>query len=234
MLGFFKTKSPQTLHASEVKFLSSGALQSPMELRRKIPIVAIDDQIFLPEKNLKNSGFLIETLADIQRITDVEKYQIILCDVNGVGSALSESTQGAYVIEEIKSTYPDKVVIAYTAGSASSKLVSRARTAADRYIKKDASVEEWRDLLDEVVKSLCNPIAVWKKTRIRLLAAGIELQDLMKLEQALLVNLGKGKESVRSAIQHEVQTAEASSWKGEVTQFLVSKAFDLAFEYFAK
>ena len=234
MLGIFKARPPQALHAAEVKFLSSGVFQSHMELRKKIPIVAIDDQIFLPERNLKNSGFLIETLADIQRISDVEKYQIILCDVNGVGSALSESTQGAYVIEEIKSIYPDKVVIAYTAGSASSKLVRRARTAADRYIKKDASVEEWRNLLDEVVKSLCNPIEVWKKTRIRLLYAGIELQDLMKLEQALLDNLGKGKDSVRSALQHEVQTAEASPWKGEVTQFLVSKAFDLAFEYFVK
>jgi DNA-binding NtrC family response regulator len=183
---------------------------------------------------LKNSGFLIETLSDIQRIPDVEKYQIILCDVNNVGSALSENTQGAYVIEEIKSTYPDKVVIAYTAGSTSAKLVSRARKAADRYIKKDATIEAWRDLLDEEVKSLCNPIDVWKKTRIRLLAAGIELQDLMKLEQALLENLGKGKDSVRSAIQHEVKTADASSWKGEVSQFLVSKAFDLAFEYFVK
>ena len=234
MLGFFRPKPPQTLHAAEVKFLSSGALKSPMELRKKIPIVAIDDQVFLPESNLKNSGFLIETLADIQRIADVEKYQVILCDVNGVGSALSVATQGAYVIEEIKSMYPDKVVIAYTAGSASSKLVSRARTAAGLYIKKDASVEEWRDLLDNVIKSLCNPIEAWKQTRIRLLGAGIELQDLMKLEQALLENLGKGKDSVRSALNREVASVGASSWKSEVGQFVVSKAFDLAFEFIVK
>lgn len=234
MLSVFRSRLPLTLREAEVKFLSSGALKSSMDLRKKIPIVAIDDQVFLPEKNLKNSGFSIETLADIQRIPDVEKYQVILCDVNGIGSALSESTQGAYVIEEIKSTYPDKVVIAYTAGSAASKLVIRARASADQYIKKDASVEEWRDLLDGVIKSLCNPIEVWKKTRIRLLNAGIELADLMKLEQALLVNLGKGNESIRSALNHETASAEASSWKGEVAQFVVSKAFDLAFGYMIK
>lgn len=234
MLSRFRPKPPLTLHAAEVKFLSSGALKSPVDLRNKIPIVAIDDQVFLPERNLKNSGFSIETLADIQRIPDVEKYQVILCDVNGVGSALSENTQGAYVIEEIKSTYPDKIVIAYTAGSAASKLVSRARASADRYIKKDASVEEWRDLLDDVIKSLCNPIDVWKKTRIRLLNAGIELEDLMKLEQALLANLGKGNDSIRTALKQETDSAEASSWKGEVARFVLSKAFDLAFGYIIK
>ena len=233
MFDFFKSK-PKSLHAEEVRFLSSGVLKNPLDLRKKIPIVAIDDQVFLPEKNLKNSGFIIETLTDIQRITDIENYQIILCDVNGIGSSLSVDTQGAYVIEEIKSTYPDKIVIAYTAGSAASKLVIRARSAADFYIKKDASVEDWRNLLDEVIKSLCNPIVTWKKTRIRLLDAGIELQELIKLEQALLQSLGNGKDSVRTALNNQASSVEASPWKSEVTQFLLSKAFDLAFAYVNK
>ena len=230
----FNSKRYLALHSTEVTFLSSGVLTSISELRKKIPIVAIDDHGFPPEKNLINSGFLIETLSDIQRISDIEKYQIILCDVNGIGSALSSETQGAYVIEEIKATHPDKVVIAYTAGSTTSKLVIRARAAADHYIKKDASVEEWRDLLDGVIKSLCNPIDVWRKTRLRLLSSGIELQDLLALEQALLQNLGNGKDVVRSAVNKEVQKTASSSWKGEVSRFLVSKAFDFAFEYISR
>lgn len=234
MLNLFKPKQVKSLHSVELKFLNSGLLKSPAELRKQIPIVAIDDQIFLPEKNLKNSGFSIETLADIQRITDIERYQIILCDVNGIGSALSDSTQGAYVIEEIKSTYPEKIVIAYTAGSAASKLVVRARASADRYIKKDASIEEWRDLLDDVIKSLCNPIDVWKKTRIRLLNAGIELEDLIKLEQALLSSLGTGNHNVRNALNQEAASSATASWKSEISRFMVSKAFDLAFGYVFK
>lgn len=222
---------PLTLNAAETKFLSSGALTSPSELRKKIPIVAIDDQLFAPERNLKNSGFLIDTLGDIQRVTEVDKYQIVLCDVNNVGLALAKDIQGAYVIEEIKSTYPEKIVIAYTAGSNASKLVIRAKAAADYYIKKDASIDAWRDLLDEVIGSLCNPITTWKKTRIRLLNAGIELQDLMDLEKALLSNLGKGTEQVRYALNRQMDSSAASPWKSVVSQFVVSKAFDLAFEY---
>lgn len=234
MISLFKAKKMETLQSAEVRFQHSGAILSIAELRKKIPIVAIDDKLFPPEKNLQNSGFLIETLSDIQRISDIEKFQIILCDVNGIGSALSASTQGAYVIEEIKSLYPDKVVIAYTAGSAASKLVIRAKDAADLYLKKDASVEEWRDLLDDQIKSLCNPISVWRKTRLRLLNSGIELQELLSLEQALLQNLGKGKESVRSAVNDELSNSTGSPWKSEASQFLVSKAFDLAFEYIIK
>lgn len=234
MIEFFKKKPRQTLRSAEANFLSSGAMTNPIELRKKIPIVAIDDQNFPPEKNLKNSGFLIETLSDIQRISDIEKYQIILCDVNGIGSALSENTQGAYVIEEIKSAYPDKIVIAYTAGSTNARLVKQARAAANHYIKKDENIEEWRNLLDEFIKSLCNPIYVWKEERIRLLRAGIELDDLMRLEQTLLGNLGKGKDHIRSALNQEVGEADATSWKGEITRFLASKIFDLAFAYIIK
>lgn len=226
-------RKPETLHEAETRFARSGLLASPPELRKKIPILAIDDQNFPPQNNLANSGFKIETFSDIQRISDVEPYAIVLCDVNGVGANLSTDTQGAYVIEEIKKTYPDKVVIAYTAGSAMSKLVTSAKANADRYIRKDASIEEWRDLLDQVIRDFCNPIVVWKKQRLRLLNAGIDLQELLQIEQALVKNLGKGRDNIKSAIEEKTKLSGGapSAWKKEVTGFLASKGFDFAFEY---
>lgn len=230
----FFQKKYETLNSAEQRFNKAGLLASAVDLRKKIPIIAIDDQNFPPQTNLANSGFKIETFSDIQRISDVEKFSIVLCDVNGVGTNLATDTQGAYVIEEIKKKYPEKIVVAYTAGSALSKVVNKARASADDYIRKDASIEEWRDLLDREIKDICNPIIVWKKTRLRLLSAGIELQELLEIEQALIKNLGKGSQSIKDAVLARSGKAENGSgaWKKEVASFVASKAFDFAFEYF--
>ena len=204
----------------------------PHDLRKKINIVAIDDREFPPENNLRNSGFLIQVLNDIKNISEIENFQIILCDLNDIGVNLSPDTQGAYVIEEIKSKYPDKIVIAYTAASLSSKIFQKARQHSDDYLKKDSSIEKWRDLLDEKIKILANPIEAWKAERIRLLNLGMELQELILIEQAFLSNTFKDKESLEKAIKAEVENS--IHWKGEITRFLLSKSLDFAFSYITK
>lgn len=231
-----KTSNSEYLKLSDAELKVEQKLSeiTPHDLRKKIPIVAIDDQEFPPEINLRNSGFSIQTLSDINRITDVEQYQIVLCDLNDIGSNLSPESQGAYVIEEIKSKYPDKIVIAYTAASLNSKLLTKARSVADDYVKKDITIEKWRDVLDEKIKYLSNPIKVWKSERKRLLDHGIELQELLRIEQILLRNLDNGKETIKDAINHEAQNASSATWKGEISRFLLSKTFDYAFDYLIK
>ena len=228
----FGKKKAIPLHDVEIRFQRAGMLSSPADLRKKVKILAIDDQNFPPEKNLSNSGFDVEVFSDIQRISDAGPFPIVLCDVNGVGTSLSEDTQGAYVIDEIKKTYPDKIVVAYTAGSAASKIVSAAKQRSDYYIRKDASIEDWRDLLDDRIRDLCNPIFVWKRERIRLLNAGIELEELLEIEQAILSNLGKGKSAIKRAVESSSENEiSKTAWGKEVGLFIASKGFDLAFDY---
>jgi DNA-binding NarL/FixJ family response regulator len=235
---FFQKKPEpiESLQDAEARFSRAGVLEGAAALRKKVSIVAIDDQNFTPEKNLINSGFSIEVRADIQRIPEVEPFAIVLCDVNGVGTNLSTETQGAYVIEEVKKAYPHKIVVAFSAGSKASKIVNSAKMHADADIRKDASIEEWRDLLDGIIRECSNPITVWRKERIRLLSEGIELQELLGIEQALIKSLGKGAKTVRGAIEERIgkDSAMPSAWKKEVGTFLASKAFDLAFEYVFK
>lgn len=198
-------------------------------LRKSVDIVVIDDKPFSAENNLKNSGFKITVLRDILQIVEIADYSIILCDVNGVGVALSEETQGAYVIEEIKKTYPEKIVIAYTAGSAVSKLVQRAQSKADGYLRKDASIEDWRDMLDQKIAQLADPIVTWKQLRLRLLSKDIELVDLLELEKVYLKNIKNGVAKAREKMQAELNaTRTGGAWTGELAKFLASKAFDLA------
>jgi CheY-like chemotaxis protein len=163
------------------------------------------------------------------QVQEVADYSIVLCDVNGVGVALSEDTQGAYVIEEIKKIYPEKIVIAYTAGSAMSKMVQRARAKADSYLRKDASIEDWRDLLDQQIARLADPIITWKQLRLRLLGKDIELVDLLELEAIYLKNIKNGPLKAREKLQARLSSTKGGgAWTGELTKFLGSKAFDLA------
>ncbi|MBT2118937.1 hypothetical protein KK141_11055 [Dyella sp. LX-66] len=201
------------------------------ELRKKVEIVAIDDQDFYPETNLRNAGFNVITRRDIQQLHEVDPFSIILCDVNGVGTALNSSSQGAFVIQEIIANHPDKIVIAYTAGGLNQANVRLAKQMAHGYLRKDAPIDEWRDLLDDRIKLLVNPIEMWKSLRIRLLTKGIELMDLLRLEQVVLANVNAGATTTKEALTKALKSEGSSLWKSEVTKFVASKAFDLAFTF---
>jgi DNA-binding NarL/FixJ family response regulator len=219
------------LHEAEATYARSVGMANPADLRRKVEIVAIDDQEFYPETNLRNAGFNVITRRDIQQLHEVEPFSIVLCDVNGVGTALNAGQQGAFVIQEIIANFPDKIVIAYTAGGLNQANVRLAKQAAHGYLRKDASVDEWRDLLDEKIRVLVNPIEMWKLLRLRLLMKGIELSDLMRLEQVVLKNVSSGAKTTKEALAKTLKGEGKSAWESEVTKFIASKAFELAFAF---
>jgi hypothetical protein len=210
-------------------------LKSPASLRKSFPIAVIDDQPFLAEQNLKNNDFQIKTFRDISNIDDVKEFPIVLCDLQGVGTKLATELQGAYLIEEIKSNYPEKIVIAYTGGSSNSVISKKAMKAADSYLKKDAAIDEWRDTLDSFIKQLSDPVYVWKKLRIRLVTAGITPLELVELEDAFVRNYPKGSITTKNALNEKIADSKVDgSIKKELMSFVASKIFDLLFEAIAK
>jgi len=206
-------------------------MRQPAELRRSVKIAVIDDQPFAPEHNLKNNHFQIETFRDIQNVEQLADFPIVLCDLQGVGVQLAADLQGAYLIEEIKNNYPEKAVIAFTGGSASSNISRRAAKAADGYLKKDASIEEWRDLLDKHIKNISDPVFVWKQLRLRLVREGIAPIDLLKLEDAYVGSVKKGAQVTRTSLEEiSKKSSLGPTVRKEVTGFIASKAFDLVFQ----
>ena len=82
------------------------------DLRSKVEILVIDDENLAAEDYLKKNGFCITHKKDIDTIKDVMPYPVILCDIRGVGQSLGSSKEGAFIIKEIKSSYPNKQVSA--------------------------------------------------------------------------------------------------------------------------
>lgn len=225
---------PQSLNDLQRDKKLVARLRTPAELRRSVNIAVVDDQPFAPEHNLKNNQFQISTFTDIHKVEQLADYPIVLCDLQGVGLQLASDMQGAYLIEEIKRNYPEKAVIAFTGGSTNSNMSKRAAQAADDYLRKDASIEEWRDVLDKHIRNLSDPVYVWKQFRNRLVKAEISPLELLKLEHAYVSSIQSGSDATRKAIE---ETYTAGDWdpsiKKEIVSFVASKAFELVFKALA-
>ena len=156
---------------------------------------------------------------------------IVLCDLQGVGLQLASDLQGAYLIEEIKRNYPEKAVIAFTGGSTNSNISKRAILAADDYLRKDVSIEEWRDVLDKHIRNLSDPVYVWKQLRLRLIRADISPIDLLKLEHAYVSSIKAGAKNTKATLEEALKTSSSDPLvKREIASFVASKAFDLVIE----
>ncbi len=158
------------------------------ELRKVTRIAVIDDMNFAPMQNLTSNDFNFSHFRDIPNLDLVHDFPIVLVDLLGIGMELNPVSQGAHVIREIKSRFPDKFVIAYT-GGADHQLLAPSVSAADHFTHKDTSIDDWCALLDEAIGVVKNPTVMWKKLRCKLLAEGVTPLQLVILEDTLVTCL---------------------------------------------
>jgi len=172
------------------------------------------------------------SMNDIESIDSLFRYHIILCDLNGVGLNLSPTLQGAHLIHEIKKSYPEKIVVAYTGGEGSSGMLEKSIQYSDYYLVKDANVEEWQQTLDNAISDLANPATVWKKLRHRLLDAGLTPYKLAVIEDIFVKNSESGKTLSLSDLEKESEKLKIpSEAKAILTHVVVDVGFEIARKY---
>ena len=158
--------------------------QTQAGIRGAVKVAVIDDEKFQPFANLKSYGYDITLSPDISKISDIQGYDIVLSDLMGVGAHFDQSIGGASLIREIKANYPTKIVIAYTGARANSAEAIAAKEHCDHFLKKDADLTEWSEMLDEYVEQVIDPYIMWISARDGLLDQEIDLRDIVKLEDA--------------------------------------------------
>ena len=142
------------------------------QLKRNTEILVIDDDEFVYLESLKKIEYHIEHRTDIQGLKDVAEYDIILCDIRGVGKFLRSPYEGAYLVKQIKEKYPNKIVISYTANDYDPKF-QEYLAYADATIPKGTALEDWDAMLTKMLNELVDPVKQWEKARNALLAAGV-------------------------------------------------------------
>jgi hypothetical protein len=205
------------------------AMQTRADLRGVVKIAVIDDEKFAAFNNLKSYGYNITELPDISRISEVSDFNIVLSDLTGVGRNFDSSIGGASLIREIKANYPTKIVIAYTGARANTAEAIAAKENCDHFLKKDADMTEWTEILDAYVDQVTDPYQMWIAARQDLLEHELDIRDVLKLESAF-VEAVLVKDSNFEKLSRQAKKIDLTGHaKGIVQSLIASAIFTLAF-----
>jgi len=157
-----------------------------LRMRAKILVVDDDPKCRIHE-NLRKYGYSNVALErDIARFSDISDYNLILCDINGVGENLSNGKQlkykGLSVAEEIKKLYPLIKVISYSAEKATYEGNYIAERIVDDFFDKDEDPTSRNALIDNQIKSCFSPVDAWNNFRMTALVQGASIHEIAELE----------------------------------------------------
>lgn len=183
-------------------------LENLLEKQRRLKVAIIDDESFPWSDALESGGAKVSIFNDYckpitqanqkTKIIDFSNFDIIICDVRGVGSTIYPTLEGVGVIGDLRKRYPFHVIIAYTGnpGAISSKL--KKNECLDMIFVKDWELEDFLFNFDKLTEIFKHPAARWKFIRKRLshLDIGekeIEMFRRSFVEDVLLVNMLREK-----------------------------------------
>lgn len=179
MIGVLGTRRMLTIDYLEQNKITIDNVS--LKERKNIKILFVDDEGYDIEP-LKKIGFLdVSKQYEYTKIDDYEKYDIIFCDINGIGKEIDDKYQGAALAKIIKNTYPNKVVIIFSAKQQYLDMHEFSKFA-DEIIAKNIQISDLTDLIDKYIKKLSDPVEYWKETRRKLLSQGVSTKTVCELE----------------------------------------------------
>lgn len=156
--------------------------------REDVRILLIDNEPFSSLERLKRNNFIITQANDIENVSFINEYEIVLLDIEGVAKSLSEKYQGAFLIKEIRNKYPHKIIVAYSAKTFDASY-NEYFSYANFVFLKDISTEQWVENLDEAITHAIDAVYQWKSLRDYLLKKDVRLDIVLKLENNFVQSL---------------------------------------------
>jgi len=162
--------------------------------RDSFNILVIDDEEFEKEHDLRKLGYKISVMSDLNNVIDVEKYDIVLCDIKGVGKKLfGINGDGCMLIEEIRKHYPAKYLIAFSGETYNVDKNKYFSMADDWITKAESDIDKWTNLLDNAFLDLLNSFHYWSRIRSSLLNNNVSIIDVLRLEDSFANSILSGK-----------------------------------------
>jgi hypothetical protein len=158
--------------------------------RSNYRIAIIDDERVPLIEQLIPHNYNITYFEDISVIDQLNNFQIIICDIEGVGKKFGSKYGGAHLIKEIRNNDPLKYIIAFSSKSFDMSFNDFFKEC-DNAMEKHLDITQWTTSLDIAIKSINNPIFMWEKVRNALLKNNINLSDVSKIERAYIKSILK-------------------------------------------
>jgi CheY-like chemotaxis protein len=147
-------------------------------------IAVVDDQHFAIKPALELLGYRVTELGDINTLDQLTSFEVVLCDIQGVGAKFLSEQQGAFVIKEIRRQFPEKYIVAFSGASLGNPLFKQGASDSDFSIRKDEDLDAWVQLLDDIVDQLLSPRNYWYRIRKILVSANLDTSSILDLEDA--------------------------------------------------
>lgn len=163
------------------------------DLKRITRVLFIDDQSFNIVQQLKDK----DGWQNIQRIRDVESLSqpevrdahIIFVDIQGVGKRMGFVDEGMGLIQALRETYPEKIIIMYSAESKGKiDALHPSGNLVDYRLRKTAKRYEFESVIEQFAKeSFCldNCITHIRETLQRELGVSRNDEDIREAIQKL-------------------------------------------------
>lgn len=159
-------------------------------------ILIIDDDELQLEKTLRRIGYNVVWKKDIDVLSDVEDYPIIICDYKGVGLKFNSEFEGLNLSMLIKEKYPEKIIYLLSAADFNPR--------ANKYIKyiDELVYKGEEDKIIEYIKDDCNklfnPKERWIQYKNLLKSRGIKEKDIFRLEDLYVRSIIGNKDILSS------------------------------------
>ena len=164
-----------------ISYLRTADLKLKKVRRSDVKIAIIDDEPIEIMDILKSHKFNIDLIPKIESINILGEYDIIICDIHGVGEAFSKEFQGAYLVKEIYKQYPFKIIISYT-GITYDARYNEYLKHAEFSLKKDVSSEDFVEKLDAAISLIQDPVHRWNKIKNYLVENDVPTYEIALIE----------------------------------------------------
>ena len=130
--------------------------------RDKVKVCFIDDNGFGVE-SFRTTGYInTDFKLDFTNLNDVQAYDIVACDIDGIGTSLDKKRQGLAVAETIAATYPEKIVLIYSSNNPFD-YSEDYHSVGDGFFNKNISNNDIAKTLDIYSAVFFDEIAAWRK-----------------------------------------------------------------------
>lgn len=189
----FKPSYNKSLTIDKLKICNTQIRNVSMKDKKNVKILIIDDSGFDTDR-LERLGYKdIKRVASFTSMDDMEIYDIILCDINGVAKDMNEIFQGAALAKSIKDTYPTKIVVIYSSKPQKPDFYEYYKEVDD-VIKKTINTTDLSDKLNKYILKLNDPIEIWNATKERLNKYNISSKTIALMEHYYVKSILKNKD----------------------------------------
>ena len=148
--------------------------------REEYRIVVIDDEGFNTTVLAKYNYDNVTVHEAFEGIPAYSKFDVILCDIQGIGDNVQSKHGGVEVAIQLKKQYPQKIITLFSGKEKSN--IKLNYDILDGFIDKSLSGSELVSKIDEMILDRVNPVLIWDRLEDELRLSQVKNKEIAILE----------------------------------------------------